>query len=126
MSDPRFEHELQRLFAEAPSRPDAALFAHRVRERLDMTWTWRRMAVGAAGAGAGAFALWQLGGAQVLARLSETAQAPLEELSRRAPGVSQVAQVLREAPLPPELVWLLGGLALLAAGFAVTRAVDEF
>ena len=126
MSDPRFEHELQRLFAEAPPRADAVLFAHRVRERLDMTWTWRRLGVGAAGAGAGALALWQLGGAQVLARLSDAVQAPLEELSRRAPGVAQVVQVLREAPVPPELVWLLGGLTLLGAGFAVTRAVDEF
>ena len=126
MSDPRFEHELQRLFCEAPACPDADLFALRVRERLDMTWTWRRLAVGSAGAGAGAFALWQLGGAQVLSRIGDAAQAPLDDLWRRTPGLAQVAEVLRTAPVPPELVWLLGGLALLAAGFAVTRAVDQF
>ena len=125
MSD-RFEHDLQRLFSEAPPAPDAELFAHRVRERLDMTWTWRRLAVGAAGAGAGALVLWRVGGAQVLARLGATVQSPLDDLWRRTPGLAQVAQVLREAPAPTELVWLLGGLALLAAGFAVTRAVDEF
>lgn len=126
MSDPRFEHELHRLFSEAPVRPDAELFALRVRERLDMTWTWRRLTVGAAGAGAGALALWQLGGAQVLARLGEAVRSPVDDVWRRAPGLAQVADVLRAAPVPTELVWLLGGLALVAAGFAVTRVVDEF
>ncbi len=123
MSD-RFEHDLQRLFAEAPPRPDAELFALRVRERLDMTWTWRSLAVGCAGAGAGALALWQLGGAQVLARLGEAVQAPVGDAWRRAPVLADVAQALQAAPVPPELVWLLGGLTLLAAGFAATRAFD--
>ena len=125
MSDPRFEHDLHRAFAEAPARPDAELFAHRVRERLDLRWSWRRLAVGSAGAGAGALALWRLGGAQVLARLGEAAQAPVGELWRRTPAVAEIAQVLRDAPIPGELLWLLGGLTLLAAGFAVTRVVDE-
>ncbi len=125
MSDPRFEHELQRLFAEAPPRPDAELFALRVRERLDATWAWRRLAVGSAGAGAGAVALWQLGGGQVLARLGEAVQAPGGDLWRRAPGVAEAAQVMRSVPVPTELFWLLGGLVLLVAGFAAARVADE-
>ena len=124
MSDPGFERELHRLFAETPVRPDAELFALRVRERLDLAWTWRRTAVGLAGAGAGTLALWQLGGAQVLARLDEAVT--LSDVWRRAPLLSQASAVLREVPVPGELLWLVGGLMLLAAGFIVTRVVDEF
>ena len=125
MSDPRFEHELQQLFADAPPRPDAELFALRVRERLDVTWAWRRTGVGVAGAAAGTFALWQLGGAQVLTHLGEALNSPMSDAWRRAPGLAEVAEVLRQTPVPPELFWLLGGLAVLAAGFAVTRVVEE-
>ena len=125
MSDAAFERELHRLFGEAPTRPDAELFALRVRERLDLAWAWRRMAVGFAGAGAGAVALWQLGGAQVLTRLADAVSVPASDLWRRTPILDQASAVLREVPVPGELIWLVGGLMLLAAGLVVTRIVDE-
>lgn len=125
MSDPRFELELQRLFAEAPSRPDAELFALRVADRLERSWTLRRLGVGLAGAAAGAVALWQLGGAQVLGRLDEAVQAPLSDWMRHAPVLADVGPVLRTLPIPGELVWVVGGLMLLALGLVVTRVVDE-
>lgn len=125
MSDPGFERELHRLFAETPPRPDADLFALRVRERLDLAWAWRRTAVGFAGAGAGALALWQLGGGQVLARLDAAVSAPLSEIWSRAPLLGEAATMLRQAPIPAELVWLVGGLMLLAAGLFATRTVDQ-
>lgn len=125
MSDPRFEHDLHRLFAEAPPAADAALFAARVRGRLDRAWTLRRLLIGAAGAGGGVVALWQLGGSQVMVRLEEAAKAPLANIWREAGPLAGLAPALRAFPLPMEVVWLAGGLMLLAAGMLVTRVVDE-
>lgn len=125
MTDPGFEHRLQRMFAEAPPRPDAALFAAQVRERLERGWMWRRLAIGLAGALGGFLVIWQLAGSTVMARVGEVSRLPMvgvwREIVRAASSVPGVATF----PFPMELVWLLMGLLLLAAGFLVTRAVDE-
>ena len=126
MSDPRFERELSRMFAESPPMPDADFFALRVRERLDRDWTLRRMFVGLAGAAAGATALWRLSGEQAFVRIEEAVRAPVVDLWRNGELFAGVAPVLRAVPIPMELVWLAGGLVLLAAGMLVTRVVDEF
>ena len=126
MSDPRFEHDLQRLFAQAPRRPDADLFAAQVRARLDRDWTVRRMLIGVAGAGAGVAALWQLAGAQLMRRLEELSTTPIASLWPEGLPLGGAAPALRALPVPMEVVWLCGGLMLLAAGMLVTRVVDEF
>ncbi len=125
MADARFEHELGRLFAEAPPPPDAEFFALRVRERLDRDWTLRRMFVSLAGAAAGAVALWRVAGEQVVLRLEEAVSAPVNALLIDKALIANVAPVLRAVPVPMEVVWLAGGLVLLAAGMLVTRMVDE-
>lgn len=125
MSDPRFEHELHRLFAEAPPRPDADLFAAEVRGRLDRAWTTRRLLIGAAGVGGGVVAVWQLAGAQLLGRLEQAAKTPLSDLWKDNALITGLAPALRTLPMPLEVVWLAGGLMLLAAGMLVTRVVDE-
>lgn len=125
MADARFEHELSRLFAEAPPAPDAEFFALRVRERLDRDWMLRRMFVGLAGAAAGAVALWRVAGEQAVLRLEEAVSAPVNDLWRDGAVFAGVAPVLRAVPVPMEVMWLAGGLVLLAAGMLVTRMVDE-
>ena len=125
MSDPRFEHDLHRLFAEAPPRPDAELFAAQVRDRLDRGWTLRRLLIGVAGLGSGMLAIWQLAGTQVLARVEEVARTPLRSVWKDGDALSGLAPALKALPMPMEVVWLAGGLMLLAAGMLVTRVVDE-
>ena len=56
MAEPDFEAQLTRLFAEAPSFPDATLFNAEVAAKLDRGWTVRRMFIGLAGTAAGLFA----------------------------------------------------------------------
>lgn len=125
MSDPRFEHDLHRLFADVPPRGDADLFAVRVRRKLDAAWTTRRLLIGAAGLGGGVVAVWQLAGTQVLARVEEVAKTPLSNLWRDVGPIAGLAPALQAIPLPLEVVWLAGGMLLLAAGMLVTRVVDE-
>lgn len=125
MSDPRFEHDLHRMFGEAPPRPDADFFAARVRERLDRAWTLRRVLIGLAGAFSGVIALWQLAGSQAMVQVEQVLKTPVSGLWRENRLVADLAPVLKALPLPPEVVWLTGGLMLLAAGMLVTRVVDE-
>ena len=125
MSDPRFEHDLHRLFADAPSSPDADLFAAGVRAKLDRAWSTRRLLIGAAGAGGGVVALWQLAGSQVVSRLEDVAKAPLSTVWRDGGVFAGLAPALQAVPLPLEVFWLAGGMLLLAAGMLVTRVIDE-
>lgn len=125
-SDREFDRRLQRLFCEAPPRPDAELFSAQLRERLDRAWTLRRFLIGAAGAGGGAVALWQLAGSAMVARFDELSRLPSLLALRQAMGVLADAPALRALPFSGEIVWLMGGLLVLAAGLVATRMVDEF
>lgn len=125
MSDPRFEHELQRMFADAPRRPDAELFAAQVRLRLDRSWTLRRIMIGLAGVFGGVVAVWQMAGVQLMERVQSVARLPISDLWQNGFAATGGA-ALRALPIPMEVVWLCGGLMLLAAGMLVTRVVDEF
>lgn len=125
MADPSFEHRLARLFADAPPAPDAALFARRVEERLELAWTVRRLLIGLAALGSALLAAWQLAGSVAFSRLLLAGQAPLMMVERRWGLVEAVRPLLKALPLPGEIGWLLAGLVLLAAGLVATRMVDE-
>lgn len=125
MAEPAFEHRLVRLFADAPPAPDAALFARRLEQRLDLAWTARRLLIGVAAFGSALAAVWQLAGSTGVARLEEAARAPVMLIGRRLRLAETTAALLHGLPLAGEAVWLLGGLVLLAAGLAATRLVDE-
>ena len=49
MSDPSFEHQLGRLFAEPPSLTGHVEFTAAVQARLERGWAMRRILIGAAG-----------------------------------------------------------------------------
>ncbi len=125
MAEPAFEQRLVRLFADAPSAPDAPLFAHRLEARLDRAWTARRLTIGVAAFGSASAAVWQFAASAGVARLEEAARAPLMLIDKRLRLAEAAANLLHALPLAGEAVWLLGGLVLLAAGLAATRLVDE-
>ena len=126
MAEPDFEAQLSRMFAEAPSFPDAALFNAEVAARLDRGWTMRRLFIGGAGVAAGLFAAVQILTSRFsseVTQLSRNGSHGLE--SEMSAAVAKFNAVLT-TPASAEAVWLAAGLAVVALVFAVTRAVEEF
>ena len=126
MAEPDFEAQLTRLYNEPPAFPDAELFTAQIAASLDRGWALRRVLIGGAGVAAGVIAAVQL----VTTRFS----AELEALSRDGTrdinadigvALDKLNQVV-STPASVEALWLAAGLALLALGFAVTRAMEEF
>lgn len=125
MAEPDFEAQLTRMFAEAPSFPDAALFNAEVAAKLDRGWAMRRMFIGAAGVAAGLFAAFQILSSRFsseVTHLSRNGGYALE--SEISQGVAKFNAMLT-TPSSAEAIWLAAGLAVIALGFAVTRAVEE-
>lgn len=126
MAEPDFEAQLGRMFAEAPSFADAALFNAEVAAKLDRGWAMRRVFIGLAGAGAGLFATFQL--------LTTRFSSEVAELSRNSgrnftgeidAGLDKVNSLVTGAPASGEAMWLAAGLAVIALAFAVTRVVED-
>ncbi len=126
MADPSFEHALHRLFQESPNLPDAPLFAARIEAKLEREWTMRRLLIGAGGAAAGVLVTWQVMGSSVVTRIMGAVELPTDALARQNDVLRVSAGVLQQLPYSGEVVWLVGGLVLLAAGFLATRAADQF
>jgi hypothetical protein len=129
MADKSFEAELERRFADSPAFPDADLFAARVGAVLDRGWGLRRLLIGGLGLVGGI-----IGGAQVL-RLDVlerigALQAPTQSLLAtslaRFPQARAVADIVSSgASMDTEVLWMSGGLAILAVGLLVTRTFKD-
>jgi len=126
MAEPDFEAQLTRMFAEAPSFPDASLFNAEVAAKLDRGWTVRRMFIGLAGTAAGLIAAFQI--------LSSRFSSEVSQLSRNGShnfeteinaGLAKLNTVLT-SPGSSEAVWLSACLAVAALAFAITRMVEDF
>ena len=125
MAEPDFEAQLSRLFADAPSFPDATLFNAEVVAKLDRGWTVRRLFIGGAGTLAGLFGAFQI--------LTTRFSSEVAQLSRDGgrgietevnAGIAKINAVLT-TPASAEALWLAAALAVVALAFAVTRAVEE-
>ena len=128
MVDPAFEMRLGRLFAEAPHYPDALLFAHKVEERLGRGWALRRVLIASAGVAGGLIAVGQAIASGVAARIdgaSRIVSAANEGISHLPVPITPQLSYLREAPFSGEVVWLVVGLAVLAAAMLAGRSLEE-
>jgi hypothetical protein len=126
MAEPDFESQLSRLFAEAPSFPDAALFNAEVEARLDRGWAMRRVFIALGGTAAGLFAAFQILATRFSSEVSQISRDGGHDLENEInAGVMKFNSVLTNSA-SNEAVWLAAGLALVALAFAVTRAVEEF
>ena len=126
MAEPDFEAQLTRLYSEPPAFPDAELFTAQIAASLDRGWALRRVLIGGAGVVAGLIAAFQL----VTTRFSVELQALSLNGTRDfnadvSMALAKFEQVV-STPASVEALWLAAGLALLALGFAVTRAMEEF
>lgn len=126
MAEPDFEAQLTRFYSEAPSFPDAELFAAQIGAALDRGWTLRRLAIGGAGVVAGLIAAFQLVTTRFPAELQALSRTGARDVNADIEAVlGRFSQVV-SSPASGEALWLAAGLALLALGFAVTRAMEEF
>jgi hypothetical protein len=128
MAEPSFDAELERLFAEAPAIADQDAFVARVTSALDRDWAFRRLVIGGLGLAGGL-----IGGAQVLRfgllgrilAVRDPAHA-LAETIRRLPPARTLAHVLAAGTsMDAEVLWMSGGLAILAIGLLVTRTLKD-
>ena len=127
MAQPSFDQSLHRMFQEHPALPDTPLFAARLEQRLERDWTIRRLAIGVTGGGVGVIALLQLAGQAGLARTLTQVESSSGVISRNVDLVSVSLRTLQQSvPYSTEVMWLLGGMLVLAAGLLATRAVDQF
>ena len=128
MSDPNFEMRLHRMFSETPAYADAPLFAVDVENRLGRGWALRRVLIGAAGVVGGLVATLQIAGGGVAARFMGAihlfddvrrsfAQAP----ASLPPPFSEIGQL----PFGGEVIWLVVGMAVLAAALLASRSLEE-
>src|ERR1700693_4001787 len=68
MAELEFEAKLDRMFAQAPHFPDAAIFALKVDHRLERGWTVRRTLIGGLALFGGLFGVAQVVSSGVLGR----------------------------------------------------------
>ena len=126
MPDRRFEMELDRWFGEAPAYPDGDLFALRVVARLDRGWTFRQMLIGGLGVAGGLILVAQILGSGLAGRLNAVTVHSKDLLASRLADVTSLHFLPAGLALNGEAIWMSAGLAALALGFALTRAIKEF
>jgi hypothetical protein len=126
MAEPDFEAQLTRLYNEPPAFPDAELFAAQIAANLDRGWALRRVLIGGAGIAAGVIAAVQLVATRFSAELQTLSREGTRDLNADVDLAMNKLNQMVATPASVEALWLAAGLALLALGFAVTRAMEEF
>ena len=125
MAERGFEMELDRLFGEAPAFLDGDLFARRVEERLDRGWTFRQFLIGGLGVAGGLILGAQILGSGLAGRLGAVTAQSKDLVASRLADLSALRLLPAGLPVNGEVVWMSAALAVVALGFAVTRAVRE-
>ena len=118
--------ELDRMFAEAPAFADGDLFALRVEERLDRGWTFRQFLIGGLGIIGGLIMGAQILGSGLAARLGAVTARSKDLVSSRLGDLASLHVLPAGLPMNGEVMWMAVGLAAVALGFALTRAIREF
>lgn len=126
MAEPDFEAQLTRMFAEAPSFPDASLFNAEVAAKLDRGWTVRRMFIGLAGTAAGLIAAFQILSSRFSSEVSQLSRNGSHDFEAELNAGYAKFNALFASPGSSEAVWLAACLAVVALAFAVTRMVEDF
>ena len=129
MSDPSFERQLGRMFADAPPLSDAAAFTASVQARLERGWTLRRVMIGSAGAVGGLLAATQMLQANLVQRASEasrTADARSHDLAAEltARGLALLHTYAPSASA--EVLWMVAGLGAVGLALVGARLMERF
>jgi hypothetical protein len=128
LDDPGFEMRLGRLFNEAPTYPDSALFAIEIESRLGRGWALRRALILAAGAVGGLVAVGQAVSQGLFARLdgfAHMAEAARLGLANLPISAALHVSALPDLPFGGEVMGLVLGFAALAGALLVGRSLEE-
>jgi hypothetical protein len=126
MAERDFETELERMFGQAPSYPDAAQFARRVETRLDRSWRWRTVGLGAAGIVGGLVAASQTLGAGLGLRLEQASTSSTRVADSLYRDFGAQLDMLGDVGSGMGLFWMVSGMMILAAVvIAGTKAFEN-
>jgi hypothetical protein len=125
MAERAFEMELDRLFAAPPAFADADLFVLQVAQKLDRGWTFRQVLIGGLGIVGGLIGGAQILGSGVLARVGAVTSQSDHLVSSGLADLATRHLLPAGLAFNAEALWMSAGLALLAIGFAVTRAIKQ-
>lgn len=126
MAELEFERRLERLFNEPPAFSDEKAFAVSVEQKLDRGWTLRRWIIGAAGLVGGVVGASQLIMSNFVERVETASQGSTRLIEAGFSQWTPQLEVLSALPAGSSVVWIAGGMAVLAIGFVVTRVLEEF
>ena len=125
MADKTFEVELDRLFSENPAFADADLFAMRVETSLERGWTFRRYLIGGLGCAGGLIGAIQLMGYGVMPKLGVLAAQYAPDVQVKWTEVAVSHLLPGGLEVNGEILWMSLAMAVVAVGFALTRAIRE-
>lgn len=126
MAELDFERRLERLFADAPSFPDDEAFAVSVERKLTRGWNLRRWTIGVAGLAGGVVGASQLIMSNFVHQVETASEGSTRLLQAGMQQLAPRAELLSSLPAGSSVVWIAGGMAVLAIGFVVTRVFEEF
>ncbi len=123
-----FDAQLQRMFSQAPAMADAAEFADRLQRRLNRRWAVRRVLITLAGLTGGMITAWQVMSAHLIAQADVASQGPAAA-ARHAFSVAvlrahMATSLVQALPFGGEALWLIAGLAAVAAALLATRLFE--
>ena len=129
MSEPSFEHQLHRMFAEPMPLGDPGGFTATVQARLERGWAMRRLLIGAAGVLGGLIVAAQVVGANLVQRataVSQSADTRVHDLAAELMTRGETALHAQPLPIGGEALWMVVGLAAVGLGLAFARLMEQF
>jgi len=117
--------ELERMFNASPSFADSDLFVLQVAHRLDRGWTFRRLLIGGLGVFGGLIGGGQILASGILGRLDAVGARSDRMVSLGLGDLASAHLLPPGLTIDSEALWMSAALAVLAIGFAVTRAIKE-
>ena len=119
MAELEFEARLDRMFAQPPFFPDAAIFALKVDHRLERGWSLRRMLIG------GLFGVAQVVSSGLLSRAELLSAQSSKLLSQNLHQLIPLHLSFLDLPFGREVLGMSAALAAIALVLGLTRAIEE-
>jgi len=126
MAELEFERRLERLFAAPPNFADDEAFAVAVEKKLTRGWNLRRWIIGVAGLTGGVIGASQLIMSNFVHQVESASEGSTRLLQAGVQQLAPRAELLSTLPAGSSVVWIAGGMAVIAIGFVVTRVFEEF
>jgi hypothetical protein len=125
MAELEFETRLDRMFAQPPFFPDAAIFALKVDHRLERGWSLRRILIGGLGLIGGLFGVAQVVSSGLISRAEILSAQSSKLLSQNLHQLIPLHLSFLDLPFGREVLGMSAALAAIALVLGLTRAIEE-